>query len=139
MPSPYRTTRRVEFADTDMAGIVHFANFFRYMESVEVEFLRSRGLSVKLEWEGQKLGFPRVSASCDYVRPARFEDVLEVTVQLSNIGRKSVTYAFEFFKDGELIARGQVSAVCCRIRTDRDLESLEIPPTLRARLEQELP
>ena len=46
---PFRTTRRVEFCDTDMAGIAHFSNFFRWMESAEVEFLRQRGLSVKLE------------------------------------------------------------------------------------------
>ena len=57
----FRTTRRIEFGDTDMAGIVHFANFFRFMESAECEFLRSRGLSVKLDWEGQAIGFPRVT------------------------------------------------------------------------------
>src|SRR5215831_6794970 len=56
MPEPFRTQRRVEFADTDMAGIVHFANFFRYMEAAEVEFLRSRGLSVAMIWDGQKIG-----------------------------------------------------------------------------------
>lgn len=136
MPTPYRTTRRVEFADTDMAGIVHFSNFFRYMESAEVEFLRSRGLSVKLDWEGQKIGLPRVSASCDFMRPARFEDVLEISVELRNIGRKSITYVFEFSKQGEPIARGQISAVCCRVGEGRQLESIEIPASLRARLEQ---
>ena len=73
MAALFRTTRRVEFADTDMAGIVHFANFFRFMESAEVEFLRTRGLSVALTWEGEKIGFPRVSASCDYFHPARFD------------------------------------------------------------------
>src|SRR3954468_12285601 len=88
--------RRVEFVDTDMAGIVHFSNFFRWMESAEVEFLRSLGLSVKLAWEGVPLGFPRVSAACDYVRPARFEDILQIAVTLAKVGRKSVTYAFEF-------------------------------------------
>src|SRR6516164_6390984 len=100
MPTPFRTKRRIEFADTDMAGIVHFANFFRFMEAAEVEFLRSRGLSVALVWEGQQIGFPRVSASCDYLRPARFEDVLDVVVRLHKLGRKSVTYAFEFSKAG---------------------------------------
>ena len=44
MADPFRTTRRVEFVDTDMAGIVHFSNFFRWMESAEVEFLRARGV-----------------------------------------------------------------------------------------------
>jgi acyl-CoA thioesterase FadM len=60
MPVVFRTTRRIEFADTDMAGIVHFANFFRFMEAAECEFLRERGLSVAMEWEGETLGFPRL-------------------------------------------------------------------------------
>jgi acyl-CoA thioester hydrolase len=133
---PFRTTRRVEFGDTDMAGIVHFANFFRFMEAAECEFLRSRGLSVALDWEGQAIGFPRVSASCDYLKPARFEDVLEVTVRIDRIGRTSVTYTFEFSKAGDLIARGKISTVCCRVVADHQLESLEIPATFRQRLEQ---
>src|SRR5262249_33052092 len=90
---PFRTTRRVEFCDTDMAGIAHFANFFRWMESAEVEFLRARGLSVKLDWEGQTLGFPRVSATCDFMKPARFQDLLDIAVTIERIGAKSVTYA----------------------------------------------
>jgi len=136
MSITYSTTRRVEFVDTDMAGIVHFSNFFRYMESVEVEFLRSRGLSVKLEWEGIRLGFPRVAASCDFVRPVSFQDEMDITLTLQKIGRKSVTYGFEFRKEGELIARGQVSTVCCRVQPDRQLESVEIPATLRELLEK---
>jgi YbgC/YbaW family acyl-CoA thioester hydrolase len=132
--APFRTTRRIEFADTDMAGIVHFANFFRFMEAAEVEFLRSLGLSVVLPWEGQKISFPRVSASCDYLRPARFEDVLDISVRVQKIGRKSVTYAFEFTKDGEVLARGQLSSVCCRVGEGLPLESIEIPASLRAKL-----
>src|SRR6266498_4828431 len=114
--SAFRTHRRIEFGDTDMAGIVHFANFFRFMESAECEFLRSRGLSVKLDWEGQAIGFPRVSASCDYIQPARFEDVLDVAVMIDRIGTKSVTYAFEFSRGGVKIASGKVTSVCCRVR-----------------------
>src|SRR6516162_8921063 len=106
MTVPFQTTRRIEFADTDMAGIVHFANFFRFMEAAEVEFLRSRGLSVAMVLEGERVSFPRVSASCDYLRPVSFEDVLDVAVRLHKIGRKSVTYAFEFSKGGEVVARG---------------------------------
>src|SRR5262249_29791990 len=121
-----------EFADTDMAGIVHFANFFRFMEAAEVEFLRSRGLSVAaLHWEGQTLSFPRVSASCDYLRPARFEDLLDVEVRIQRIGQKSITYAFEFGKAGEIIARGQITSVCCRVGSDRQIESTEIPAGIR--------
>ncbi len=135
MTTPFRTRRRIEFADTDMAGIVHFANFFRFMEAAEVEFLRSRGLSVSLTWEGEKIGFPRVSASCDYLRPVRFEDVLDVAVTLHKLGHKSVTYTFDFSKDGEPVARGQMSSVCCRVEPDGQIVAIEVPASYRRRLE----
>jgi YbgC/YbaW family acyl-CoA thioester hydrolase len=136
MAEPFRTARRVEFVDTDMAGIAHFSNFFRWMESAEVEYLRALGLSVALPWEGEELGFPRVSAACDYLKPVRFEDVLQITVRLEKVGRKSLTFAFEFAKDGEVVARGRVSSVCCRVLPEQPLQSVEIPESLRARLER---
>src|SRR5438132_12963468 len=113
MSVTFHTTRRVEFADTDMAGIVHFANFFRYMEIAEHEFLRSRGLSVAMDWEGEHIGFPRVSASCDFQSPVRFEDVMDIDVELARIGSKSLTYAFTFRHRHGLVARRQLSTVCC--------------------------
>ncbi len=131
---PFLTQRRIEFADPDMAGIVHFANFFRFMEAAESEFLRSLGLGVSLKWEGQAMGFPRVSASCDYVRPARFEDLIDIAVSVHNVGRKSVTYGFEFSRNGEVLAKGQVSSVCCRVVGDHQLESIEIPAGIREKL-----
>lgn len=134
-PALFRTTRRVEFADTDMAGIVHFANFFRYMEAAEVEFLRSLGLSVAMGWAEMKLGFPRVGASCDYLHPARFQDLLEIEVRLLRVGSKSITYGFEFFCEGKKLAKGQVSSVCCRILPENQIESMEIPGEIRKRLE----
>src|SRR5436305_14916622 len=97
MATPFRVSRRVEFYETDMAGIVHFSNFFRYMEFAEVEFLRAKGLSVAwLETNGERIGFPRVSAACDYRRPVRFEDVVEIAVTIARIGRKSAAYGFHF-------------------------------------------
>lgn len=135
-PVRFRTTRRVEFADTDMAGIVHFSNFFRYMEAAEVEFLRSLGLSVAMGETEPKLSFPRVAASCDYVHPARFQDLLDIEVRLLRIGSKSVTYGFEVFCSGKKLAKGQVSSVCCRILPGNTLESVEIPAEIRRRLEQ---
>jgi YbgC/YbaW family acyl-CoA thioester hydrolase len=135
MTETFHTTRRIEFADTDMAGIVHFANFFRFMEAAEVEFLRSRGLSVALTWEGQRIGLPRVSASCDFLRPVTFQDVLDVAVRVQAIGTKSISYSFEFSKSGELVAQGHVTCVCCRVVGDHQLESIPIPAGFRAKLE----
>ncbi len=130
----FRTQRRVEFVDTDMAGIVHFASFFRYMESAEHEFLRSRGLSVVLDWEGEHLGFPRVSATCDYVKSARFEEVIDILMRIERLGAKSISYAVEFFRGDDLLARGKLTCVCCRVG-DGPLVSVEIPAGIRARLQ----
>ncbi len=134
MSDVFRTSRRMEFADTDLAGIVHFANFFRFMEVAELDFLRTRGLSFSMDWEGRPMRFPRVSASCDYLRPAYFEDVLDISVRVENLGRKSVTYAFEFFRGKEPVARGRLSTVCCRIGEGNRLESHEIPAEIREKL-----
>jgi YbgC/YbaW family acyl-CoA thioester hydrolase len=135
MTTPFRTTRRVEFSDTDMAGMVHFANFFRYMEAAEVELWRSRGLSVVLGQQQEKLSFPRVSASCDFSKPAYFEDLLDIAVSIQRLGNKSVTFSFEFSKGAEVIARGQITAVCCRVVAGSPLEAVEIPAAIRERLQ----
>ncbi len=132
------TTRRIEFCDTDMAGIVHFANFFRFMESAEVEYLRARGLSVTMDWEGRSIGFPRVSASCDYLKAAKFEDLLDVEVAIDQVGHKSVTFAFAFSLQGEPIARGKVTSVCCLVRPGQPLQGMDIPPSYRQRLLAEI-
>jgi acyl-CoA thioester hydrolase len=131
----FRMSRIVEFADTDTANIMHFSNFFRFMESAECALLRSLGLSVKLVWEGQTIGFPRVSATCDYLSPARFEDVLDVEVVALSIGTKSVTYGFNFSCRGKAIARGKVTSVCCRVLAEDRLEPFPIPASYRARIE----
>jgi YbgC/YbaW family acyl-CoA thioester hydrolase len=136
MPGVFRVQRIVEFCDTDMAGIVHFANFFRYAEAAEHAFLRACGLSVSMEWEGEHVSFPRVAASCDYVCPARFEDVLDITVRVQRVGRSSVTFAFEFFKADEPLARGQITTVFCHVGEGHRLEGREIPASLRERLER---
>src|SRR5215469_11545855 len=135
MSEPFRVSRRVDFADTDMAGIIHFSNYFRYMEFAEVAFLRSRGLPVAMTWGEEHLGFPRVSATCDFLRPVRFEGVVEIAVRVERVGRKSVTYSFEFTHEGKPVAKGRLSAVCCRVRPGvHDIESIEIPEGIRTRL-----
>jgi acyl-CoA thioester hydrolase len=134
MQAVFRTTRIIEFGDTDMAGIVHFANFFRYMEAAEHAFLRSLGLSVVLEYEGEKYGLPRVSASCDYLRSARFGEMLTITVVVEKLGRSSIAYAFDFTRDDEAIARGRVTAVFCRFDEGRP-KACEMPEAFRAKLE----
>ncbi len=134
--TPFTITRRVEFGDTDMAGIMHFSNFFRFMEVAESDFLRSLGLSVSWLEGGVKWGFPRVSAACDYAKPAKFQDVLTVAVSVEKVGKKSVSYTFAFGNQrGESLATGRITAVFCRATGSDQIEALDIPPDIRAKLE----
>src|SRR5688572_14018215 len=131
---PFRTTRRVEFRDTDMAGIMHFSAFFTVLESVEHEFLRSLGLSVVMENGDDKLGWPRVSASCDFKGAVKFEDVLDIELTIARLGEKSVTYEFAVYNEARHVAAGRIVAVCCRLRQGELVQSMPIPATIVTRL-----
>jgi YbgC/YbaW family acyl-CoA thioester hydrolase len=136
--TPFQITRRVEFGDTDMAGIMHFSNFFRFMEVAETDFLRSRGLNVSWLEDSMKWGFPRVSAACDYQKPAKFQDVLTVAVTLERVGKKSVSYRFDFSNErGEPLATGRITAVFCRSIGPDQIEAFDIPADIRAKLESQ--
>jgi 4-hydroxybenzoyl-CoA thioesterase/acyl-CoA thioester hydrolase len=134
MPAEFHTTRRVEFADTDAAGIAHFAAFFRWMEEAEHEFWRSLSLSVVLPDEAGKITWPRVHADCDYRSPARFEDVLDIHVAVAGLGEKSVTFNFQFALAGREVAAGSLTAVCCRLVPESGPRSMAIPAAVRERL-----
>ena len=134
MPTPFHTTRFVEFADTDMAGIVHFSAFFRYMESAEHALLRSLGFSVFSKVDGEVITFPRVAVSCDYRAPARCEEVLDIAVTVRRVGTKSVTYGFGFSHDGRELATGEITAVCCRVPQGGSPVSIPIPDVMANQL-----
>ena len=82
-----------------------------------------------------RYGFPRVSAACDFQKPAKFEDVLTISVTVEKIGRKSITYRHDFTRDADVIATGRITAVYCRDNGNHQLESAEIPQEIRTKLE----
>jgi YbgC/YbaW family acyl-CoA thioester hydrolase len=129
MASEFKIKRRVEFSETDMAGVVHFSNYFRYMEYAEHAFVRSLGLSIvsppSMENDGPvSIGWPRVDVKCEYKKPLRFEDEFEVHLKVAKKTEKSITYEFIFHKVGDTgdkgaCARGAMTVVCCTIRPGR--------------------
>ena len=86
----FHSRRRIEFVDTDMVGIVHFARFFIFMETTEHQFLEALGTNVYLERDGQVIGWPRVSATCEYLSPARFGDWLDIHLKVVRKGTSSM-------------------------------------------------
>ena len=132
MATAFTTSRRVEFADTDMAGLIHFSCFYRYMEEVEHAFLRSLGRRViETQDDGTTVSWPRVSAECSFHAPAHFEDELEVRLSVTRIGKSSLTLGYDFWKQEIQVASGSIKTVCCRIDDSHELTAIEIPADLR--------
>jgi acyl-CoA thioester hydrolase len=142
MPSEFRITRVVEFSETDMAGIMHFSNFFRWMEACEAAFYRSLGLPLISFVPGSVVGWPRVKASCDYKAPLRFNDTAEVRLLIKEVRTRAVIFVFQFRKvdDGgavlpEIVAQGEIAAVCVTSDANGKMVAQPIPADVRARLE----
>jgi YbgC/YbaW family acyl-CoA thioester hydrolase len=131
MPYEFKINRRVEFSETDMAGIMHYSNFFRFMESAEHGFYRSLGFSVILSHYNPPLGFPRVHAECDFKRPLRFEDLVEVHLLVKERKAKSISYCFRFRNLSadpvEEVARGIVTIVCVAQQPNGKMSAVPIP------------
>jgi YbgC/YbaW family acyl-CoA thioester hydrolase len=132
MPTEFSITRRVQFSETDQAGIMHFSNYFKLMEEVEHAFFRSVGLSVAMQHDDIHIGWPRVSASCEYFGPVKFEDEIELKMRVVRVGEKSFSYEVEFVVQGNRVALGKTTSVCCAI--DTDMKSISIPEVIRRKL-----
>src|ERR1700749_2988107 len=98
MAYEFKAIRRVEFSDTDMAGIMHYSNFFRFMETAEHAFFRSLGLSIVTKSVEPPVGWPRVRAECNYKAPLHFEDEVEIHLLVTEKKSKALSYSFHFRK-----------------------------------------
>jgi acyl-CoA thioester hydrolase len=134
MSEHFKTSRRIEFRDTDAAGMAHFSVFFVFMEQAEHEFLRHLGLTVHMSDDNGLLSFPRVAARCDYQRAVKFEDVLEIEVAVVRLGKKSITYEFSFTHEGRPVASGETTTVCCRFEAEGKPKSINIPDWISKKL-----
>ena len=133
MPTDIRLTRRVQFYETDAAGIVHFSWFFRYMEEAEHALWRAAGLSIHPR--GAEIGWPRVATSFEFKRPLRFEDEFEVELQVAEITRRTIRYACRIAQGEETIATGELTIACVRRVPGEPMKSIEIPPEIAARFQ----
>lgn len=139
MPSEFSLTRQVEFHETDMAGIMHFANFFYWMEACETAFYRWLGLPFISFAPGKVVGWPRVNVSCTYRAPLRFNDTVVVKLFVKTLKNRSVTYVFQFRKEGVLCASGEVTVVCVTDDGKGGMMSQPIPADVRAKLSEAAP
>jgi len=124
MSSPvFKNRFRVVWADTDAAGVVHYSNYFRFFERAEEEFYRSLNFSFA-DTAKKGLWFPRVEAFCQYKKPARFNDLVEVELTIDELKQKSMKINFRILnaETSELLATGYVVIVVADKQTGRSTQ-----------------
>ena len=140
MAYEFKLTRTVEFSETDMAGIAHFSNFFRYMEAAEHAFFRSLGFSIHTTGFSYPIGWPRVHADCDFKHPLRFEDTVEIHLLVREKGERSIGYTVVFRKlnggSPREVARGTLTVACVtRDKPGGAMRSVPIPAEIAGKIE----
>ena len=139
MAYEFKFVRIVEFSETDMAGIVHFSNYCKYMEAAEHRFFRSIGYSIVADQTDPQVGWPRVHVEFDYKKPLRFEDEIEIHLLVTRLRSKSITYKFRIKKINgdqcELAATGEMTAVCVSTTKHGTMKACSIPAEIAAKIE----
>lgn len=117
----FKICLRVTWADTDAAQVVHFSNYLRFFERAEEEFYRHMGFSFTDAKLSRGLWFPRVEVFCQYKKPARFNDLLEVELAIEELREKSVKYIFRIVNKeaAVLLANGYAVIVAADKQTGR--------------------
>ncbi len=125
---PLVIERRVDFSDTDAAGLIHFTTYFRFMEAAEATLFRE--LELPMLWTGEEgsCGFPRVDCQCRFRRPVTFDDPVRISLRIENIDANRIHYAFSFHGPGDVrCATGTMVTASVRRDASGRLSSIPLP------------
>jgi YbgC/YbaW family acyl-CoA thioester hydrolase len=141
MPYEHTSTRRIEFSETDMAGLVHFSNFFRYMETAERDFFEACGIDLINTQPGQVVGWPRARVDCKFIAPLRFGETIDIHLAIKTIKDRSIEYQFRIFRhnqDGSRTqaAKGHLITVFTSLDATGALKSQAIPQSVLSKFEE---
>ena len=131
----FRYGDRVRWADTDASGRIHFTAMFRWFEYAEQEYLRSRGLTLN-DFMDERINIPRVHVEANYRAALKYDDGVEVHVNVERVGQTSATLAFTVVReDDRLAGDGRVTWCAIDLETERPCP---LPERLREALEVEI-
>ena len=148
MAYEYIVYRKVEFSETDMAGLVHFSNYFRYMEIAERDFFESINVKLIQSIPYDLIGFPRSRAECKFSAPLRFGDTVKVHLAIKTIKDRAIDYQFRLYKlassnaanKGEKdvipVAKGHLTTIYTELTDDGSLQSKPLPKNILERIEE---
>lgn len=129
---------RVYYEDTDSGGVVYYANYLRFMERARTEWLRTLGVEQDTLSQQEGLIFAVRSIQLEYVKPAKFNDLLDVSVAISKTGKASLTFDQAISQaegQKQLLCDGKVKIACLNCETFRPQA---IPENIRRELTQEI-
>jgi len=126
---------RVRYAETDAQGVVYYANYFVWFEVGRVNFLRALGFDYSLA-EKEGIGFVIAEASCRYLAPAHFDELITIRVWVEDVGRSSFSLGYEVInkEKGLLLARGRTVQVFVDMKEGK--KPIPIPARIREALEK---
>ncbi len=141
MAYEHTSTRQIEFSETDMAGLVHFSNFFKYMETAERDFFKAAGVDLIRTKPGELVGWPRARAECKFSAPVRFGDTIDIHLAVKAIKDRAIDYQFRIFRrnaDGSRTqaAKGHMTTVLSELTAEGELLSTELPAHVRERISE---
>ena len=134
----YFSNYRIYYEDTDAGGVVYYANYLRFMERARTEWLRTLGVEQDTLSQQEGLIFAVRSIQLEYVKPAKFNDLLDVSVAISKTGKASLTFDQAISQaegQKQLLCDGKVKIACLNCETFRPQA---IPENIRRELTQQI-
>ena len=131
-PNVFTLPVRVYFEDTDAGGVVYYANYLKYLERCRTEWLRSDGHQQGELLRDASIAFVVRSISVDYLKPARLDDLLSVSMEVERITRAQIFFRQSIRRGDEELLTAQVQVVCVN---PAQMKIVSIPTLLRTQLE----
>lgn len=131
---PFCWPVRVYYEDTDAAGVVYYANYLRYMERARTEWLRAQGYEQPELATAAGVVFVVRAANIEYLKPARFNDSLRVTVEVATVGGSRIRFDQRVWRGRECVTQAQIEVVCVDAQS---MKPARVPAALRATMAAE--
>ncbi len=123
---------RVYFENTDAGGVVYHAEYLKFLERARTEWLRHLGFDHQALARQHRVVFVVTAIAADFLRAARLDDPLAVSVQLESIGKVRCVFAQEIRREDDLLVKARVTVACV---TGEQFKPVEIPEALRRKME----
>jgi len=126
---------RVYFENTDAGGVVYHAEYLKFLERARTEWLRHLGFDHQALARNHRIVFVVTQAAVDFLKPARLDDSISVSVQLESLGKVRCVFTQEIRRDDDLLVRGKITVACV---TGEHFKPAEIPDALRRKMQASL-